>query len=103
MRIFCCILLIFITIGCSYKPRVGPPWMQKLLTQGPDGPLLFQKGWKDGCETGISVTSNAMQRHFYKFTQDSKLARDHVYYTGWKSAYTFCQRYVFQYLRRDFM
>jgi hypothetical protein len=87
--------------ACTSKPRVGAPWMQDLLNQGPPGPTLFQEGWRDGCETGISVTSNAFQRHFYSFKQNSELAQNEIYYSGWKNAYNFCQRYVFQYLRRD--
>ena len=93
---------LLITSGCAnYRPQVGPIWAQKLLAEGPEGASpLFQKGWQDGCETGISVTSNAYQRHFYHFTQDSELARNREYYTAWKTGYTYCQRYVFQYLRR---
>lgn len=95
------LLLITLTIsGCDFRPRVGAPWMQKLMFEGPEGPTMFKVGWRHGCETGVSVTSNAFQRHFYKFNQDAKLARNKVYYTGWKLAYNYCQRYVAQYLRR---
>lgn len=98
----CAILTIMLLASaCSYKPRVGAPWMQKLMTQGPEGPALFKAGWRDGCETGLSSSANAFQRHFYTFKQDAKLAGNNEYYTGWKSAYLYCQRYVFQYLRRN--
>jgi hypothetical protein len=98
------ILLCLSLAGCEGKPAVGAPWMQDLLNNGPKGGTdLFKKGWQDGCETGISVTSNALQRHFYRFKQDSSLAGNHEYYTGWSVAYTYCQRYVFQYLRRQYL
>lgn len=95
------IFSIFIIFsGCTYKPKVGSPFMQDLMNQGPDGPIEFREGWRDGCETGISATSNAFQRHFYSFTQDPDKAQDRVYYTGWKTAFWLCSRHVMQYLRR---
>ncbi len=93
--------VLLIAGSCSFKPRVGPPWMQKMLTQGPEGPTNFREGWRDGCETGISGSSNRLQRSFYKFKQNYELSQDPVYYSGWKTAYNYCQRYVFQYLRRN--
>jgi len=99
-----CILSLFLT-SCDkeFRPRVGAPWMQDMLTQGPEGPTNFRKGWRDGCETGISATSNRLQAHFYHFKQDFVLAQDPVYYKGWKAAFNYCQRYVFQYLRRNIL
>lgn len=101
--IICVVLLGLLVTGCAYRPRVGPPWAQKLLMEGPQGSNEFQEGWRDGCETGISVTANTFIRHFYTFKQNSSLARNSDYYTAWKTAYTYCQRYVFQYLRRDYL
>lgn len=96
-------LIILLTASCGVKPQVGPPWMQEMLNQGPDGPTNFKLGWRDGCETGISATSNRFQRSFYKFKQDYELSKDQAYYTGWKTAFSYCQRYVFQYLRRNIL
>lgn len=98
-------LVLFSVASCSYKPQVGPPWAQKLLKGAPEGPTEFKLGWKDGCQTGISVTANAFQRHFYTFVQNEELANkpDRVYYKAWKTAYTYCHRYVFQYLRRSML
>ncbi len=103
MRFLIFLGLIVLTSSCyNFKPKVGAPWMQDLLRQGPkDAPILFQQGWIDGCETGISATSNALQRQFYTFTQNPELAQKDVYYTGWKTAYWYCSRYVMQYLRRQ--
>lgn len=98
-------LLIVLTLAtsCSFKPKVGAPWMQKLLHEGPEGPTHFRQGWVHGCETGISATANRFQKSFYKFQQDYKLAQDPVYYSGWKAAFNYCQRYMFQYLRRNIL
>lgn len=92
-------------MGCAraFRPQVGPSWSQDLLNETPPGPDNFRIGWKDGCETGISATSNHWQKFFYKFKQNYRLAQDNEYYTGWKTGYTYCQRYVFQYLKRDIL
>lgn len=96
-------IFTFMLLGCTHspiKPRLGSPFMQKMLTQGPEGPTLYKQGWRDGCETGMSSVANMLQRSFYTFKQNADLAQNKVYYTGWKTAYTYCQRYLFQYLRR---
>ena len=98
--IFLLATLAFVS-SCSYRPQVGAPWMQEMLHQGPEGPTEFRLGWRDGCETGISATANRFQRSFYSFKQDYELSKNPKYYTGWKAAFDYCQRYVFQYLRRS--
>ena len=98
----CCLILIaLLATSCGYKPQLGPPWMQKLFKEGPDGPEEFRQGWRDGCETGLSAVANRFQRSFYQFKQDYKLAQNPVYYAGWRTSFTYCQRYLFQYLRRN--
>ncbi len=88
--------------GCyDFRPRVGAPWMQDLLNNGPPGPTNFKIGWKHGCESGMSATANKLQRHFLRFKQDYRLVEDPSYYTAWKTGFNYCQRYVFQYLRRN--
>lgn len=94
-------IVLFCIFSCSYRPMVGGPWNWDLMTQGPEGPLLFREGWRDGCETGISITSNTFQKYYYSFTQNPDLSSDSVYYAGWKTAYLYCSRYIFQYLRRN--
>ena len=89
--------------ACDWRPRAGPPWMQKLLFEGPEGPPKFQMGWRHGCETGIATTSNLMQKYYYRFTQDYRYAQDPVYYAGWKNGWSYCQRYIFQYNKRLFL
>lgn len=103
-NIFTIVILSLVLASCSARPRVGAPWMKDLLYKGPSGAsTMFKRGWIDGCETGISVTSNRLQRHFYRFKQNYYLANNNTeYYTAWKTSYTFCQRYVVQYLRRRY-
>lgn len=98
-------IMCFLVGGCSdFRPMVGPPWMQDMLKNGPEGGnTSFKLGWRHGCETGISATSNRLQRSFYKFKQDYRMLEDPSYYTAWKTAFDYCQRYVAQYLRRNIM
>lgn len=99
-------LIILVAVqGCiDGRPRVGAPWQQKLISQGPkEGPTLFKLGWRDGCETGISAAANSLQRHFYQFKQNPDHILDQVYYTGWKTAFWYCGRYTAQYLRRQYL
>jgi len=97
MRLFA---IIFIFLLASCKPQVGAIWHQDLLTGSPKGPLMFRKGWKDGCDTGKSASGNHMQKFYYKFTQQHDLVSNEEYYSGWKVGWTFCNRYVFRMLQR---
>lgn len=102
-QIFALLLLLSLPACGNYLPKAGPPWQQDLFGGGaPPGPEKFQLGWQDGCHSGISVTGNLNQRQFYDFKQNSQLASDAEYYTGWKVAYDFCQRYFFSYTGRQY-
>src|SRR5262245_21244677 len=102
MKVILVILVSFLFVGCAeFKPKVGSPWMQDMLHNGPEGSTNFILGWRHGCETGFSATANRLQRHFYKFRQDYRLAQDPTYYTAWKTAYEYCQRYMFQWSRKN--
>lgn len=58
---------------------------------------LYVKGWKDGCATGVSASTNSWYKFHYKFQQDAMLAQDNIYYKGWRDSYTYCSRYIFEY------
>lgn len=97
-------LLLLMLSACSFKPRVGAPWMQELLANGPKGSSpTYQQGWRDGCESGISLTSNALQRHFYTFKQDGYQSQNPEYYIAWSNAMHYCQNYVYQYLAKRYI
>lgn len=107
LRLMIFVITVGVIIGggltsCSWRPQVGPAWDQKILKEGPDGPENFKLGWQHGCETGISTTANLYQKHFYRFTQDSTMVDDPVYYSGWRNGWSYCQRKIFQYYTREF-
>lgn len=98
-------LILFVAVvslsGCAvFKPLGGPYYAQHILTQPPEGPPLFQKGWLDGCHTGIATTGSHIHKLAYGFKQDYKLVHNFEYYTGWKVAWSYCQRYIYQYYLR---
>jgi hypothetical protein len=101
-RIMVVALLLVLPACGKYLPKAGAAWNQDILEESPPGPPKFQLGWKDGCHSGISVTGNLNHRQFYHYKQNSDLAQDHEYYTGWKIAYDHCQRHFFSYLGREY-
>ena len=99
------LITLFATLLILSACRAGPPWMSWMF-EGPkdmhekDYPPLYLEGWKDGCESGTSATVQDWYRQFYRFKQDAYKSQDKVYYKGWKDAFEFCQRYLYQYKKR---
>lgn len=89
--------------SCSWlKP--GPPW-QAWMYEGPPGdnstlPPLYLEGWKDGCHTGVHTNTAIIYKPFFGWKQDPIKAQNRVYYKGWKDAFDYCQRYIWQYEKR---
>lgn len=76
------------------RPR---PWP---LANTPEGTPMFQKGWNDGCDTGLQVYGNNMYNAAYEgFKQDPNLVDNPEYYRAWKDAYTYCRWSVYNWTR----
>jgi hypothetical protein len=96
------IFILLITLsGCYSAPDPLKPmsWLFKQMPQ--DAPNNYKRGWKDGCETGMSSMTNTFYKTFYSFKQDKKLRTDPVYYTAWKDSSTFCRHYVYGTIRQS--
>lgn len=97
------VVLVIALSGC----RAGAPW-QAWMYEGPpkqegvEYPPLYVEGWKDGCETGVASTTNHYYKFFYDWRQDAQLAQNKVYYQGWRDAFDYCNRYMFQYMSKSF-
>src|SRR5688500_15625966 len=63
-----------------------------LNTNPPKGPFEYQKGWKDGCESGLSATTTTfyMTVAAHKYTLDEELRYDRLYNAAWKYGYNHC-------------
>lgn len=61
-------------------------------TTPPPGPYNYQKGWKDGCETGLASTNNTLQLSLgtHRFTLDDQLRNDTLYNRAWKYGFNHC-------------
>lgn len=66
------------------------------MNQAEKGTPEFNKGWEDGCETGMSTMSTDYYKSFYTFRQDPDMITNIEYYKAWKDAYTYCRQYVFK-------
>ncbi len=64
------------------------------LGETPPGSPIFQKGWDDGCESGLSAYGGSRYKTAYGFQQDLSLVDNPEYYRAWKDAYTYCRWYV---------
>lgn len=100
--------LLFLLSSCDYfdLSRAGPPTMMWMFEGPPpkeDGSphdADYTLGWVHGCETGTSASTNHWYKQFYHFRQDAYKAQTPKYYKGWKDAYTYCSRYIFQWNRK---
>lgn len=83
-----------------------PPWHQWMEEGPPPGQEytpLYVEGWQDGCHSGIHATANNWYKMHYSFRQDPYKAQDRVYYKGWKDAFDYCQRFMYQWKRRPYL
>ena len=65
----------------------------------PEGSEMFQKGWKDGCETGLGSYGNTRYQMAYDFVQDYELVNNPEYYRAWKDANVYCRWYAYGWVR----
>lgn len=58
----------------------------------PDGPPIYQQGWSDGCESGLSAYSGNFYKFMrvYDYKQDARLRTNKMYYQVWQDAYVYC-------------
>jgi len=100
------LLIVCLCLTSLSACRAGPPWKQWMFNGPPPGreyTPLYAEGWRHGCESGASATTNHWYKFHYKFSQDPIKAQNRVYYKGWKDAFDYCQRYIYQYERRPFI
>lgn len=98
------VISLIAILGASACNAV-PPWQRWMMEGPPPGrpyTPLYVEGWKAGCETGVSASANQWYKLQYDFKQDPILAQNRVYYKGWKDAFDYCQRYMYQYTKRGF-
>ena len=108
MKILLYIAILFSLNACEHFDMANPVpphmrWMEKGPKPNPNGKPhnpLYVDGWVDGCHTGISASANSWYKSHYKFKQDAYKAQETVYYKGWKDAFNYCNRYIYQWHSR---
>lgn len=93
------------TFGNLLKP--GGRFMSYMPTDASDA---YQQGWKEGCESGLSIFGHSFQKHFYVFKKDQRFYgtkfgderdlfngreitdKDKIdYTTAWGATYSWCR------------
>lgn len=97
LQIICVMLLLLGTSGCIREGKFYPWWAKAPnldLLEAPNGPPVYQQGYKDGCQTALSAWSPAYNAVWWSFKQDPKLRYDPVYSQIWGDAYGYCAAFV---------
>lgn len=84
--------------ACSVAERITNPRPYG-LAETPKGSPMFQKGWDEGCESGLTVYGNDVYKAAYGWKQDPELVLNDEYYRSWKEAYTYCRWYAYNWVR----
>ena len=79
-------LLTLNTTSCAPRPIA--------LSRAPNGPAAFQKGYDDGCNTGLAAFGNSFYKSFYDFTKDFSYEENDLYQNGWDKGYNYCRQYA---------
>lgn len=80
-------------MGCGEDVRIFPIWAKPVafnMLKAPPGPANYQKGYRDGCESGYKGYGMNYNKVWFEFRQDETLRHDPVYYQIWKDAYAYC-------------
>lgn len=98
INILIVVLLCNLNVGCI-KSRIlkNAIWKPANLDlDPPPGPEIYQQGWSDGCESGMSTYQNNFIKFMkvYKFRQDPVLRNNRMYYQVWKDAYGYCAKFL---------
>ncbi len=86
------VLFCLIISGCNNSAFRSPfyPTLPK------NGSPLYQKGFKEGCNTGMTVYGNDVVRAEYSMEVTAALMQNKTYLNAWKLGNRYCRFYVSQ-------
>lgn len=94
------VLALTLLLGSATACKNGqfyPFWAKTYaldIWDAPDGPPIYQQGYRDGCESGFKGYGTHYNKVWWSFKQDEKYRNDPVYYQIWKDAYAHCAAYA---------
>lgn len=96
MRIVVVILSVMLLMGCAEASTRGFFVPYSMDLDPPPGPPEYQKGWKDGCESGLSAYGGQVEKFLkvHKLKRDPTLQDNKMYYQVWKDAFLYCTLYA---------
>lgn len=56
-----------------------------------EGPMEYQLGWEDGCDTGLSADSPLFYKAMYGFKKRPEMGANDLYKQGWNEGFTYCR------------
>jgi hypothetical protein len=85
------ILSLIIVASCKFTVNPKAPsqhFVTSLQNASPD----FQKGWSDGCESGMNAGSSSFYQMFYRSNKQDgfKMATSPEYSDAWDKAWWYC-------------
>lgn len=87
------VLTLITNISCSLESvrptkNASKNFKDSIAKGSPD----FQQGWKDGCESGMSASTNTFYQIFYTNNKVDgwKITSSSDYKTAWNTAFWFC-------------
>ncbi|MBL0319490.1 MAG: hypothetical protein IPP74_09435 [Alphaproteobacteria bacterium] len=57
-------------------------------------PPFYERGWNEGCETGLAAYGTSFYKSFYHFKQSPELTANTVYYQAWNDAFAYCRHFA---------
>ncbi|MCD6034797.1 MAG: hypothetical protein K0R63_538 [Rickettsiales bacterium] len=93
MRFISIAILLVILSACERTLSPTKPFV--LDTNPPKGSRIFQQGYTDGCETGLSGMGNQFTKVFHDFQYDTQYADNKVYNRMWDTSNNYCRLFLF--------
>jgi hypothetical protein len=57
----------------------------------PQGPPEYKLGWEDGCDTGVSSTTDGVTRLMLGFKKRPEFGDNEMYKSAWNEGFTYCR------------
>lgn len=104
MRYFAVTLMILLSACQSKDGWFDYSRPATLDTTPPPGPVEYQLGWNDGCNSGLAAVNTSMNlmlaSHTYKI--DGNGWQNPKYKSAWKDAYYYCTYHMFSSMMNTF-